>query len=387
MVKLFLSIDDYIYYSGVNYYMDASSSENMLSRYLSIFDEVNVLARIINKPIDVAGYQLIKNANKLHIIEIPYSNRFRLLAKYFIIKFKIRRSLKHVDLAIIRMPSMLGLVTLSKVIKAKLPYALEIVADPEFVLNRSKRPLKSIIASYLAKKMKYYSLHALGVSYVTEFYLQTKYPPKVNAITANYSSIELKDDFFYTPKRFEKKDQFNIIHISFKITSPGKGQEILLKVAKIVIDRGIRLKIFILGTGAYVKTLEKLASDLGISEQINFLGYLGKYEVKRLLRESDLMIFPSFSEGLPRTVIEACASGLPCVASNVGGIPEILSNDVIFDPTDINGIAEKTIEILNNPEYYELLSKMNYEKSWEYHQSNLEKKRDEFYLKLKNRII
>jgi glycosyltransferase involved in cell wall biosynthesis len=117
------------------------------------------------------------------------------------------------------------------------------------------------------------------------------------------------------------------------------------------------------------------------------LGYLGKYEVKRLLRESDLMIFPSFSEGLPRTVIEACASGLPCVASNVGGIPEILSNDVIFDPTDINGIAEKTIEILNNPEYYELLSKMNYEKSWEYHQSNLEKKRDEFYLKLKNRII
>ena len=62
-----------------------------------------------------------------------------------------------------------------------------------------------------------------------------------------------------------------------------------------------------------------------INDRVNFVGRIsGHEEMFKFLKDCDLMVFPSKSEGLPRTLIEAMAVGLPCRSSNVEGIPELL---------------------------------------------------------------
>jgi len=78
------------------------------------------------------------------------------------------------------------------------------------------------------------------------------------------------------------------------------------------------------------------------------------------------------------------AMGLPCISTNVGGTPELLGEDVLFHPTDTKGIANKIIQIINDPDLYRLLSKINFEKSLEYESGTLKKRRDQHYNYLKN---
>ncbi|MCF8448167.1 MAG: glycosyltransferase family 4 protein [Bacteroidia bacterium] len=386
MVKILLNIDDYIYRSEDKFFFDASTSEGMLNRYLRVFEEINVTARVIPLNNTVIGYHPVSGKEGLNIVSLPYFSKYKVLGKLLKINKLLRKSLKDIDLAVIRIPSVTGFIILKKLRKMHIPFALEVVSDPSFVLNKSKRPLRRLVSYYFTRELKYNIKHAIGVSYVTERFLQSKFPPNELSIQTSYSSIELPEEYYYSAKKFEEKSEYYIIHVAFKITSPSKGHDILLKATKIVIEAGFNVKVLIVGSGDYISTLEELAKELGILQNVEFLGYCGKLEVKNLLRKSDLMIFPSYSEGLPRTIIEACASGLPCIASNVGGIPEILTKDVVFNPSDITGIAGKAIEILSTPSYYERLSKDNFSKSKEYSKIYLERKRDKFYSQLKESL-
>ena len=91
------------------------------------------------------------------------------------------------------------------------------------------------------------------------------------------------------------------------------------------------------------------------------------------------MIFPSTSEGLPRVLIEAMATGLPCLSTPVGGIPELLDDNLLFNPNDSVSFANKTAEIFSNNELYNQLSEQNYNRALEFEKNTLDKKRDEFY--------
>ena len=95
------------------------------------------------------------------------------------------------------------------------------------------------------------------------------------------------------------------------------------------------------------------------------------------------MVFPSKSEGLPRTIIEAMAVGLPCIASNVGGLPELLDKEYLFAPTDVQGIVEKICYLINNPQELENMSKKNIANVKQYSSDLLMKRRIAFYENLK----
>ena len=99
------------------------------------------------------------------------------------------------------------------------------------------------------------------------------------------------------------------------------------------------------------------------------------------------MLFPSKSEGLPRVIIEAMATGLPCVASNVGGIPELLPSDDVFSPVDVNGMTRRVEQILTDSTIYERESETMINNSREYHKDILEAKRKAFYRALKLRVL
>lgn len=82
------------------------------------------------------------------------------------------------------------------------------------------------------------------------------------------------------------------------------------------------LQYFICGRGPEENNLKMLARQLGIDEQIHFLGF--RSDIKELLQAADIFLFSTKQEGLPRSMMEAMASGLPCVASKIRGNTDML---------------------------------------------------------------
>jgi glycosyltransferase involved in cell wall biosynthesis len=83
-------------------------------------------------------------------------------------------------------------------------------------------------------------------------------------------------------------------------------------------------------------------------------------------------------------MIEAMACGLPCIGSAVGGIPELLPAADLVSPGDAQALADKIIEVLNDPERMRAMSARNLEKAKEYRKDILDLRRREFYRHLRN---
>lgn len=97
----------------------------------------------------------------------------------------------------------------------------------------------------------------------------------------------------------------------------------------------------IAGEGEYRGLLTDLAKDLRVSDRVHLLGY--RRDVPELYKASDVFCFPSLREGLPVSLMEAMASGMPCVASRIRGCVDLLDedNEMLFDPHSVTECANK----------------------------------------------
>ena len=94
--------------------------------------------------------------------------------------------------------------------------------------------------------------------------------------------------------------------------------------------------------------LKALAEELGLAEQVHFLGYLTEDEVIRELQSSDLFVLPSFVEGLPVSAMEAMAVGVPVIATNIAGTSELIENGktgVLVRPSDAQALADAIVRM------------------------------------------
>ena len=124
-----------------------------------------------------------------------------------------------------------------------------------------------------------------------------------------------------------------------------KGQSYLIDAFAQVRKKITHARLVIIGDGPLFRDLEKKAADLGVSPWILFTGY--RNDVLELLRAFDIFVLPSLAEGLSIALLEAMASGLPVIASNVGGIPEVFGNcdcGKLVHPKDINALASAMVE-------------------------------------------
>lgn len=97
----------------------------------------------------------------------------------------------------------------------------------------------------------------------------------------------------------------------------------------------------IVGDGELRPALERQVAELGLEGRVCFLGELPKHEVAELMRAADLFVLPSLAENLPVVLIEAQASGLPAVATRVGGVPELVDDatGTLVAPADAAALA------------------------------------------------
>ena len=123
----------------------------------------------------------------------------------------------------------------------------------------------------------------------------------------------------------------------------------------------------ICGVGPERDTLEKLAKDKGILNRVHFLGF--RTDVKELMAISDIFLFTTRQEGMPRSMMEAMACGLPCIASRIRGNVDLLDEEkggYLRDTMDSNGFAECLKELADNESLRKKMSEYNLEAIKEY---------------------
>jgi glycosyltransferase involved in cell wall biosynthesis len=126
--------------------------------------------------------------------------------------------------------------------------------------------------------------------------------------------------------------------------APVKGHAYLLRAFSMLDDPEAQL--WLVGDGVLRHSLQSLARELGIEDRVTFWGR--RHDVASLLSRSDLFVLPSLSESCPHALLEAMAAGVPVVATDVGGVPEIVQNGVtgrLVPPRDANGLGDAIREL------------------------------------------
>lgn len=122
--------------------------------------------------------------------------------------------------------------------------------------------------------------------------------------------------------------------------------DVIKRVAEVVPD----IKMVVAGAGEIEQVKSKAIAE-GVAEHFAFPGWVRGEQKKKLLKESDVFFLPSYTEGMPMSVLDAMGYGLPIVASNVGGIPRIVhegENGFMREPGDTAGFAEAIIQIMTS---------------------------------------
>lgn len=133
-----------------------------------------------------------------------------------------------------------------------------------------------------------------------------------------------------------------------------KGHYYFLEMAQNIVAQFPKTTFLVAGddihkSGAYKKLMLDRAKTLGLSERVRFLGFVKN--ISEVIQASSLLVLPSLAEGLPLTIIEAMGCGIPVVASNVDGNPEVIDDGVtgfIVPPKEVPALTKKVLCLLKD---------------------------------------
>lgn len=215
-----------------------------------------------------------------------------------------------------------------------------------------------------------------------EYFLQLGvYKEKIQVIpnAVNYEQFAN----FHTTANF--KQQYNIdgkVVLFVSNLQKRKGAQHLIKVIPQIIQELPNTNFVIVGEGPYRKYLENLSNRLQIKNKIIFTGHLSPKKLLEAYHAADVFVLPSAFEGLPTVILEAMASGVPVVASKVGGIPSVIQNGItgfLVNYGDMEQIAEAVTNILSSEKLAKLMGKNGKKISKNYAWSIIYKKIEDVY--------
>ncbi len=126
------------------------------------------------------------------------------------------------------------------------------------------------------------------------------------------------------------------------------GPDILLKALKAAQEKYPAISLTLAGEGRMTRQLKKMAADLGIADKVEFTGFIDNDKIPETLAAHDVLVMPSLQEGFGVASLEASAAGLPTIATNVGGIPEIVidgKTGLLVPPGDFSALAEAIMRL------------------------------------------
>ncbi len=151
------------------------------------------------------------------------------------------------------------------------------------------------------------------------------------------------------PERYETAPHRGQVLLFVGRLAAVKGVPILLDAVARLAPRYPGLRLALIGDGPDRAALEERARPLG--EQVVFLGYQSQDAVAEALSQTDVFVLPSFAEGVPVVLMEAMAAGVPVIATQIAGIPELVSHwesGVLVPPGDVHALTEAIEQMLGS---------------------------------------
>lgn len=223
---------------------------------------------------------------------------------------------------------------------------------------RTRRGLYGVHNFYsLIERLQYVFLYSLElkllklsnkISTVSQTNIKdlNQYRFKQHRITIIGNGVDEK--VFYPDKKFKHKNRYILYTGRLE---ERKGLFDLIKCAEYVLKKHPNIKFILTGKGSLRNILEKKVKKMGLEKKILFFGYVTFEKLLQLYRNAYIHIIPSHYEGLPNVLLEAMSSGLPVVATNVGGNPDVIFSGVngfLVSPQDPLEMAKIVIKLLDD---------------------------------------
>lgn len=376
-------------------WVDGVYSYSFFKRYLQVFENIKLVCRVENKDnVDKKKYIELSGPN-LEVYSLPfYHGPWNYAKNIFRIKKSLRKSFDDCDCAILRIPDEVSFSLLKLIKKKRKPICVEVVSDCWDFFRPGT--FKTLLRPLLRMKWHFNQKKACKVSdcvsYVTEKYIQRRYPSNCDGnlrFESYYTSADMYDYFYKKPKVADDFFKDNCVHLVnvAGINSFAKGHKIMLDVVRMLLNEGIDVKFTFVGGGSKLDFFKSYAKNINVGSNVEFVGNVNDYlKIIDILSNNDIFIFPTKTEGLPRAVLEAMASGLPCISSRVGGVPELLDENFLVDFDDTYGFYSKIILLIKNKDIAIKQSENNFNKARLYSYGLINKKRIDLYSKLYNLV-
>ena len=196
--------------------------------------------------------------------------------------------------------------------------------------------------------------------------------PGVGVDTRKYLNTKI-DKVEYRKLLGFKKDDILCISMGDLV----KRKNYTMSIKAIASINNPRLHYIICGKGPEERKLKSLAKKLGVNERIHFLGY--RSDIEKLLKISDIFLFSSKQEGLPRSLMEAMSAGLPCVVSEIRGNVDLIDSKGGFLCNNLSDYISALKILLNDVKIMEELGCYNLSKIKDYDISIVKKKVNDIY--------
>jgi glycosyltransferase involved in cell wall biosynthesis len=203
---------------------------------------------------------------------------------------------------------------------------------------------------WLNKKLLKKATKVISLTKVMQYKILEDY-----GVTSEIIPNAIDTSAFFSKTKLRKRNQILYIGTLKKV----KGVEHLIEALNYV-EQDARLVI--IGDGPERDNLEDLTDELNLTNKVEFTGMLDSEHMKPYLNESQILVLPSLSEGFSSTLLEAMAAGLPIVATNVGGNPEVIKegvNGYLVEPKNSEQIADRIDWLLGNKDVWSVINENN----------------------------
>lgn len=369
----------FVHLSNGATYDDGHSTYELWRRYLSQFEEVQVVGRSRLVEQVPAGYRRVDGPG-VKVFHLPdYHGPEAFLGRALPLFLQLRQAFEPQEAVILRVAGMLASLSAPLLHLRGRPFAVEVINDPAQVFGRGgvRHPLRPVFGWGFTSQTRWQCQRSSANLYVTRHALQAAYPPRRGTPIFGVSDVRLPPEAYAGARSYGAPGLRAVMVGSLQHWY--KGPDIALRALARLRAEGLPVTLTVVGQGLKRAECEALARELGVEDACTFVGQRATPEaVRRDLAQADLFIMPSRTEGLPRALVEAMAQGLPAVGTRVGGIPELLPEDALAAPGSVEEFTELWGKWAGDPQRLTAGSQRNFAEAQTYAEDLLGAQREAF---------
>lgn len=361
------------YQVGNDFYTKLSFPYYYWQDYLTYFDYVTIVARA-KKVSKVEEGMVLVNGENVDFYPLPYY----IGVKQFVLKLpsllpSLYKASSNNSYFLLRSGNATNILFFILFASRK-PFIREYPGNIEegIIGFAGNRMSIRFLAKFLNKLAKFQARSSKANSFVSEYCRELYGSNKPSVVFSSFKSSEISIE------KFNYAIQDKVRLVSMGRLEGEKGHINLLKA----INDLSNVHLHLIGDGSQRENLYNYALENNID--VTFHGTLtDRHQIFSIIHDSDIFVIPSFTEGMPRALLEAMTIGLPCIGSNVGGIPEVLEVDALYDSKDTKQLSERINSLIDSQHKRELMGTRNRDfVASNYSDEALSKKKHMFWSKL-----